>query len=481
MLKPGQYADGLPLHELQYLCCKLVLRPNHFRSRRSLFDFARVLAEPCEKHGVTFAIGRFKDDPIQIREVLFIDTSDFRLYNNAFILRRRIRYEDGFPAGDPEIVFKFRHPNIQKAAETDVRPHILGDHQVKFKCQALPLKGELGGIRLLFSHNVQFPRSNLNETDVLSMGTMTRIFPVLEHLRKDPNEKVRLVSDTIIEEVLQDIGTLDFGQGIRAKANIGALADPRRAPSAHRRIRLSDQIQGPQTTGARRDEESRDVLHRPSIRGAGLDRAGRDENGHRVPASGQCAHVARVIMALPGARHAEALMRRFGLSHEHLVGIRFAINVALATTIVWHALQAIDDRNPIWAIASMVAASDPQPDEARRMFRCRLINVAVGSAVGLIFLVVGGAEDWTLPLALATTVLFSSYVVGIKTMWRQAPITAAVVIASAIATDSSAVGVMKALHKIAEVVFGSLVGIVVSLVMSKVWLIQPPVKQSRAA
>jgi uncharacterized membrane protein YccC len=183
----------------------------------------------------------------------------------------------------------------------------------------------------------------------------------------------------------------------------------------------------------------------------------------------------------PGARYAEALMRRFGLSQEHLIGIRFAINVALATTIVWHTLHAIDDRNPIWAIASMVAASDPQPDEARRMFRCRLINVAVGSAVGLIFLVVGGAEDWTLPVALAATVLFSSYVVGIKTMWRQAPITAAVVIASAIATDSSAVGVMKALHKIAEVVFGSLVGMVVSLIMSKVWLIQPPVKQSRAA
>jgi hypothetical protein len=72
-------------------------------------------------------------------------------------------------------------------------------------------------------------------------------------------------------------------------------------------------------------------------------------------------------------------------------------------------------------------------------------------------------------------------VVGIKTMWRQAPITAAVVIGSAIATNSSAVGVMKALQKIAEVVFGSLVGMVVSLIMSKVWLIQPPVKQSRAA
>jgi uncharacterized membrane protein YccC len=166
-------------------------------------------------------------------------------------------------------------------------------------------------------------------------------------------------------------------------------------------------------------------------------------------------------------------MRRLGLSHEHLVGIRFAINVALATTVVWHTLRAIGDTNPVWAIASMVAASDPEPDEARRMFRCRLINVAVGSAAGLIFLVVGGAEDWTLPLALAATVLLSSYVVRVKTMWRQAPITAAVVIAGAIATDSSAVGVMKGLHKVAEVVFGSLVGIAVSLVMSKIWLIQP--------
>ena len=58
----------------------------------------------------------------QIREVLFLDTADYRLYNHAFILRRRIRYEDGFPAGDPEIVFKFRHPDLQKAAELDVRP-----------------------------------------------------------------------------------------------------------------------------------------------------------------------------------------------------------------------------------------------------------------------------------------------------------------------------------------------------------------------
>jgi hypothetical protein len=221
LLKQGQYADGLPLHEIHYLCCKLVLRPNRFRSRKSLFDFAKVLREPAEQRHVTFSRGRCMDAPIQIREVLFVDTSDFRLYNSGFILRRRIRYEDGFPTGDPEIVFKFRDPDMQRAAETDVRPHILGDHQVKFKCQALPLKGQLGGIRMLYSHNVQFPRSQVGENDVFSMGTLTKIFPVLAHIKKEPNERIALVSDTIIEEVLQDIGVLDFGQGIRAKVNVG--------------------------------------------------------------------------------------------------------------------------------------------------------------------------------------------------------------------------------------------------------------------
>ena len=219
-LKPGKYADGMPLHQLHYVCCKLILRPNHFTSRASLFDFEKVLRAPAKQSGVVFTKGHAAQLPVQIREVLFVDTHDFRLYNNAFILRRRIRYEDGFPTGDPEIVFKYRHPDIQKAAEMDVRPHILGDHRVKFKVQALPLKGELGGIRLLYSHNVQFPRSHAAENGALSMGTMSRVFPVLESIRTDPDEPIAFVSNQIIEEVLQDIGSLDFGEGMKARVTI---------------------------------------------------------------------------------------------------------------------------------------------------------------------------------------------------------------------------------------------------------------------
>ncbi len=221
-LKPGHYADGMPLHEVHYLSCKLILHPNKFTCRKSLFDFAKVMNEPCKEHGVVFSIGGFDGKSEKIREVLFIDTEDFRLYNNAFIGRRRIPYKHGFPVGEPEIVFKFRHPDMQVAAETDVRPNIMGDHIVKFKCQALPPKEKLGGIRLLFSHNVQFFRSaiGMGRENVRDMDRLIDWFPVLGRIRKHPGEPIKLVSDTIIEEVLQDIGILDFGHGISCKANV---------------------------------------------------------------------------------------------------------------------------------------------------------------------------------------------------------------------------------------------------------------------
>ncbi len=151
------------------------------------------------------------------------------------------------------------------------------------------------------------------------------------------------------------------------------------------------------------------------------------------------------------------------------VGLRFALNVFIATNIVWYVLQDIADTNPIWAIASMIAASDPQVTEAVRMFRSRIINVLVGCVVGLAFVVLGGPSEWKLPIALAVTVLLSSYVIHIPTMWRQAPITAAIVIAAGLTAHSELSAVEHGLHKVAEVLFGCFVGVMVSWSMSKIW------------
>jgi hypothetical protein len=59
-------------------------------------------------------------------------------------------------------------------------------------------------------------------------------------------------------------------------------------------------------------------------------------------------------------------------------------------------------------------------------------------------------------------------------MWRQAPITAAIVIASGLMHGSKLSGVEHGLHKVGEVILGCVMGLVVSWAMSRVWPIAPP-------
>ena len=218
-LKPGKYSDGHPLDEVQYLECKLILKPDRFTSAKVFQEYGELVGRTAKKFDIGFSSKGVVLKP-EIREVLFLDTDGYRLYNNAFILRRRIAYENGFPVSDPEMVFKFRHPDMQKAAEMDVRPNIAGEYKIKFKAEALPLKDQLGGFRVLFSHNVELNLSQVPDLDHSSLPTLGDIFPCLGSLKKSKNEKVEYVNNTIVEEVLQDLGTLDFGKGITANSNL---------------------------------------------------------------------------------------------------------------------------------------------------------------------------------------------------------------------------------------------------------------------
>lgn len=216
---PGTYSDGHPLDEVQYLECKLILKPDRFTSAKVFQEYGELVGKAAKQFGIGFSTKGVVLDP-DIREVLFLDTADYRLYNNAFILRRRISYDKGFPASDPEMVFKFRHPDLDTAAKVDVRPNIAGEYKIKFKAEALPLKNQLGGYRLLYSHNVELNLSQVPDLDHTSLPTLGEIFPCLGALKKSKNENVDYVNHTIVEEVLQDIGTLDFGKGLSANSNL---------------------------------------------------------------------------------------------------------------------------------------------------------------------------------------------------------------------------------------------------------------------
>ena len=219
---PGQaYADGTPLDRVQYLEAKLILKPDRFTSVQAFRDFGKIVQRTAKKVGVGFIADEKAGLRPEIREITFGDTPDFRLYNNAFILRRRISYVDGFPVGDPEIVFKFRHPDEQAATAMDVRPKIAGAYRIKFKAEALPLKDQVGGYRILYSHNCQFGLSQMHEADRTSMATLVRVFPALAAIKGADDERISLVNEGIVEEVLLPLGQLDFGKGLLGKCDIG--------------------------------------------------------------------------------------------------------------------------------------------------------------------------------------------------------------------------------------------------------------------
>jgi uncharacterized membrane protein YccC len=160
--------------------------------------------------------------------------------------------------------------------------------------------------------------------------------------------------------------------------------------------------------------------------------------------------------------------------HQGMFAVRFAINVFVGSLIVWHTLLYLGVSNPIWAVASMIAATDPKVDVAASMFKSRMVNVFVGCVVGLLFLTFGRSEFFMLPVSLGVTVLVSSYLIRIQTMWRQAPITAALVIASGLTHHSKLSGVEVGLHKVAEVFFGCIVGLLVSWLMARIWPLAEP-------
>jgi uncharacterized membrane protein YccC len=154
---------------------------------------------------------------------------------------------------------------------------------------------------------------------------------------------------------------------------------------------------------------------------------------------------------------------------DDLLGVRFALNVFIASTIVWVGLKFFTDASPIWAMSSMIASSEPVVRQGLEMFRSRLINTLAGSAIGLLVLLIGEPTPWKLPFALAVAVLLSIYIVRIRVMWRQAPITAAIVIAGSLSAHSKMAGLEGGLRRVMEVIFGCVVALAVSWLMARTW------------
>jgi hypothetical protein len=217
MSHPSAITDGHPLDHIHYREYKILLRPERFIRPERLEEYWSIVHDIAKKFDVKVTTNKDAFTRM-IREVLFYDTPEFDLYKNAFILRKRTFYTNGWPEVDHELTVKYRHKDMEKAAAIDIHPRLEGASDIKFKDEVLPLKDEIGGMRSLYSHNCVLTTPKI----VLDQGLedISSVFPAMESIDVSPKTKIELVNSVAVEEVQVDPGHFDFGHGYEAKATI---------------------------------------------------------------------------------------------------------------------------------------------------------------------------------------------------------------------------------------------------------------------
>jgi hypothetical protein len=202
---------------LTYREYKLLLRSDHFVKPAHFHKFWKITRRAAKAAGVEI---RKRGRPMEThqREVLFFDTPKFRLYNNGFMLRRRMFYKKGLPQPNHELTLKLRHRDRAIAAAVDVRPLLPCIHTIKFKEEILGEPTEPGGMRMLYSHACELDTPNIVLTQ--NFESITQVFPALLHTGAKAKTLLSIVNGIAIEEVLVNFGEIDFGSKVSARATL---------------------------------------------------------------------------------------------------------------------------------------------------------------------------------------------------------------------------------------------------------------------
>ena len=226
-LKPGSsdgaltYADGHPHDRVQFFDAKLILKPDFFYSVRGFKSFSDLVTEAVsEVKGVRYeAFDLAKDAAAHSR-------GDVRRYRRLPALQQFLysatpyrvsgRLSDRRPRGRLQV----SQPGLGSGRLGRRAAQIAGPYRIKFKSEALPLKDQAGGFRLLYSHNCIFPVSSVHSADRTNLKTYRESAAGGRRAVGEMEGSVELVNSTLVEEVLMDLGTIDFGKGMVAKSNI---------------------------------------------------------------------------------------------------------------------------------------------------------------------------------------------------------------------------------------------------------------------
>jgi hypothetical protein len=205
------------LDQIQFREFKILLRAERFGDPQSFHDFWKIVKQTARTLDID-AVKTDKSHEHRIREVVFFDTPDYRMYNNHFILRARCFYRNGWLAKDHRLALKFRHPDREVATATNVHPAIPAPSRIRFKEELLAERGKIGEMRAIYSHGCVL--ESLRDVLKERVSDIATVFPVLQSIGIQPKAQLQVVNNIFIEEVFEEIGQIGFGDKISAGATV---------------------------------------------------------------------------------------------------------------------------------------------------------------------------------------------------------------------------------------------------------------------
>src|SRR5262245_65896952 len=96
-------------------------------------------------------------------------------------------------------------------------------------------------------------------------------------------------------------------------------------------------------------------------------------------------------------------LRPFLIRHDAM-GLHYAVRICIGTTAVWLLLRSVGDADAIWAVISVIVATEPQLQTAVFAFMSRIVNTVLGCTIGLTFLLVAGPGVWVWAMGVSVSV-----------------------------------------------------------------------------
>lgn len=201
---------------------KLLLKPEHFRTKKSIYEFQNTLIRAAKKFGVDYE--PFESVQSQGRQVHFYDTPNNALRTNRVILRLRRDTTGGFPDETWEVTLKRRSPNFDEAASFDPSTTMVGlTEKKKFK-EELIRGDEPGTMKSIYSHNLCM------QFDVLKfehpVSELQTVFPGLKQFDLNPEHMVSSVHDANVIEIQANLGNFRFSKSIVTDCGLAVWIRP---------------------------------------------------------------------------------------------------------------------------------------------------------------------------------------------------------------------------------------------------------------